>query len=384
MRFPNVFNSWRAFRHATKGVSYMRVADYDIAIGEFNSAVELSPRNKMYLFARGTAYFQSRSLSKALADCNTLLEKSFFFKGAYLLRSDVYCRQAKIASALDDLTTFAGLKPYRIPIFARLEKIPLLTRFAWFHNLEQDYVRAIAESTEAIELVGRDNIKMAGLLNYRSEFRRNGGDLSGALADANEALKTAQKIRYPMLHDLVIALVLNQRSATYTSLNKFDEALADCATGMYLANSLPYPHNDKALLADLHLNRAQIRRGKGDLDGALADSIESIQLKPYHAGAYEEREKIRRAMGDTEGADADHAQAVQIGADNVDYQPYSMGFGRPTRDRPLVRLPSPISLIAIALISMICGILAIPFWMALFIIVLMTLLALWLPYRIKR
>ncbi|MEP6880146.1 MAG: tetratricopeptide repeat protein, partial [Nitrosospira sp.] len=54
--------------------------------------------------------------------------------------------------------------------------------------------------------------------------------------------------------------------------------------------------------ADAYYNRANARKNKGDLEGAVQDYTEAIRLQPDLAEAYNNRAIVRRDKGDLEGA----------------------------------------------------------------------------------
>src|SRR5271165_1874663 len=53
--------------------------------------------------------------------------------------------------------------------------------------------------------------------------------------------------------------------------------------------------------------------GKFDLHGALQDLDEVIRLNPDDAGAFIQRSDVRRAKGDVEGALRDYSEAFRLG-----------------------------------------------------------------------
>ncbi|HVO27060.1 MAG TPA: tetratricopeptide repeat protein [Candidatus Margulisiibacteriota bacterium] len=68
------------------------------------------------------------------------------------------------------------------------------------------------------------------------------------------------------------------------------------------------PGNDFA-----YTNRADARRAKGDLDGALADCTEALRLNPEQIEAYKNCGTIRQLRGDLAGALHDFERLIQVG-----------------------------------------------------------------------
>jgi TonB family protein len=69
--------------------------------------------------------------------------------------------------------------------------------------------------------------------------------------------------------------------------------------------------------AETYLNSAENRVQKGDLDGALADFTQAIQLDPTNVKAYFERGFVRLQKKDTKGAIADFTQVLTLDPRNA-------------------------------------------------------------------
>jgi tetratricopeptide (TPR) repeat protein len=80
-----------------------------------------------------------------------------------------------------------------------------------------------------------------------------------------------------------------------------DGAIADYDQAIRLNPKEPLAYN----------NRADARTAKGDLDGAIADYDQIIQLEPTDSGAFLRRGDVRRRKGDLDGAIADYASTSQ-------------------------------------------------------------------------
>jgi tetratricopeptide (TPR) repeat protein len=69
--------------------------------------------------------------------------------------------------------------------------------------------------------------------------------------------------------------------------------------------------------AENYVNSGARKRGKGDLDGAIADYSKAIQLKPDYATAYYDRGAARMAKGDLDASIADYGKAIELQPDMV-------------------------------------------------------------------
>ena len=65
--------------------------------------------------------------------------------------------------------------------------------------------------------------------------------------------------------------------------------------------------------ARTYRDRGLAKQKKGDLDGAMADFNQAIQLNPQYGLAYRNRGNAKRKKGDLDGAIADFNQAIKLG-----------------------------------------------------------------------
>jgi tetratricopeptide (TPR) repeat protein len=65
--------------------------------------------------------------------------------------------------------------------------------------------------------------------------------------------------------------------------------------------------------ASAYDNRGNVKRKKGDLNGAMGDFNQAIQLNPQLGLAYRNRGNAKKKKGDIEGAIADFNRAIKLG-----------------------------------------------------------------------
>jgi len=92
------------------------------------------------------------------------------------------------------------------------------------------------------------------------------------------------------------------RGFTRQSMGDLDGAISDYNQALDLD-----PKNVEATY-----RRGLARQAKGDFTGAIADYTQAIGLDPKQAAAYSNRAFIKQGQGDTDGALADYAQALLI------------------------------------------------------------------------
>ena len=68
-----------------------------------------------------------------------------------------------------------------------------------------------------------------------------------------------------------------------------------------------------------HFNRALAKKDKGNIQGAISDFTEAINLNPYEANIYSHRGLAKYELGDNQGAIADYSKAIHLSPDADNY-----------------------------------------------------------------
>ena len=147
---------------------------------------------------------------------------------------------------------------------------------------------ALADFDRAIKLNPQDETAY----NDRALAKMAKGDLDGALADYDRALQISPR-------DFKIRAnrgVVRQRNGD------LDGALADYDIAIKLYRNYEFAYS----------NRATAKMAKNDLAGALADCNHAIELNPKDAAAYNNRALIETAKGDLDAATADFNRAIKL------------------------------------------------------------------------
>jgi tetratricopeptide (TPR) repeat protein len=132
----------------------------------------------------------------------------------------------------------------------------------------------------------------------------NKGDLDGALADYNEAIRL----------DPNLAIAYMNRGAVYAARNEFDMAIEDSTKALELKLSKVEDQ------ATAYTNRGAAYVGNGELDKAIADTDEAIRLKSDYAKAYYVRGVAYANQQDKEKALADLKKVLELSKDSQEGQ----------------------------------------------------------------
>jgi len=126
----------------------------------------------------------------------------------------------------------------------------------------------------------------------RGLTRFDKGDLSGAVADFNQAIQTQSDYSEAYFY----------RALAYSDLKQMPKSIADYSKAIAL----------NAGYVDAYYNRGLVLSALGDKPGAIADYTQVIRLDRNFAAAYNNRGLALSDLGDQKGAIDDFNQALQI------------------------------------------------------------------------
>ena len=181
---------------------------------------------------------------------------------------------------------------------------------------------AIADYNRAIRL----NPKESAAYNNRRLAKEGRGDLNGAIADYSRAVQLNPKD----------AFAYNNRGNAKAAKGDFNGAIADYDRAIRLDPKYANAYYDRGLakkkkndfagaisdynrvieldpkMAKAYCDRGVAKRRKGDLDGAIIDYDRGIELDPEYAIAYHNRGNAKDDKGDLNGAIADYTRAIEL------------------------------------------------------------------------
>lgn len=90
------------YQHLNKGDKYSEKGQWDDAIAEYNSALEINPDFLEALFNRGTAYVEKGTYDKGIEDYSRVIELDRENTLAYWQRSTAYIHNQQYKEAIED------------------------------------------------------------------------------------------------------------------------------------------------------------------------------------------------------------------------------------------------------------------------------------------
>ena len=136
------FVRWvHSLAYVVKGASAMRHHDDDGVIRNYTRAIEISPEDLDYYYARGHAYWHKRELGLAIADFTHAIEMNPNDLYAHYVRGAIYREKGFFQQAIRDLTLVLDTDDLAFAFYLR----------ACCHAESRDYERAILDLEHALE-----------------------------------------------------------------------------------------------------------------------------------------------------------------------------------------------------------------------------------------
>lgn len=94
-----------------RGVDYYRQKQYDLALPDFNKALQLQPDYTWAYLSRGAVYEVQHQIDQALQDYSKAIALNPRFADAYLNRGNLFKTQGRAAEAIKDYTRLMSINP---------------------------------------------------------------------------------------------------------------------------------------------------------------------------------------------------------------------------------------------------------------------------------
>ncbi|MCA2896703.1 tetratricopeptide repeat-containing S1 family peptidase, partial [Microcystis sp. M039S1] len=133
----------RAAWYYNRGNLYYYQQKYDLALSDYDKAIELNPNYAKAYYNRGVLYYDQKKYELALADWNKAIELNPNFTDAYYNRGNLYYNQQKYDLALSDYNKAIDINPNDAGAY--------LNR-GGLYSYQQKYELALADFNKAIEI----------------------------------------------------------------------------------------------------------------------------------------------------------------------------------------------------------------------------------------
>jgi tetratricopeptide (TPR) repeat protein len=281
------------YAYATRAGHHLSVCEFEAAIADLDSAINLEPREAANWVDRGIARAEQCQYESALADIE---QGRWLEPGAwapFLARGQIQRELSRRSDARSDLEK---------ALSALGDKLQLQPRNIWILCFAAETQRELYELDSAPDR-----------LNIASKLIDQGLALAPDYWYAWQVrgrIEFKKKNSAAALHDLSRAVDLNPRDGwspylrglSLHELDRLDDALTDLNRALEL--------NPKSAI--FHHGRAVVRHTRGDDRLALDDLNRALELNPRFAEAWQLRGTVQLALGEDDTSRADLRRAVDL------------------------------------------------------------------------
>ncbi len=158
-----------------RALTYKGEGNYELAMADYNRALQVKPTDTEALSNRGNIYFATGRYDLALADMNKALEIDPGLPVTLNARGAVYFNQARYDAALADMDKAIGLKPDFPEAYMNRGNV---------YSVKKEFASAIRDYDRCL---GFDP-NQSNVLYWRGLAKSNTGDIGGALNDYDASL----------------------------------------------------------------------------------------------------------------------------------------------------------------------------------------------------
>ncbi|GCA95367.1 tetratricopeptide repeat protein, partial [Microcystis aeruginosa] len=187
----------RAFWYVIRGGSYSLQKKYELALADFNKAIEINRNDAVAYSGRGELYYYQKKYELALADWNKAIKINPNFAMAYTNRGILYYNQQKYDLALSDWTKAIDINPNYALAYTN--------RGILYRDL-QKYELALADWNKAIKI----NPNYALAYTNRGILYRDLRKYDLALSDFSKAIEINPNLAQAYLGRSILYAILGQ------------------------------------------------------------------------------------------------------------------------------------------------------------------------------
>jgi tetratricopeptide (TPR) repeat protein len=327
-----MWNQQKALVYTSRGHAYNSKRQFIDAIADHTEAIRLNPRLSYPFAARGYAYLERGELEKGLVDLTESIRLDPNSDSAYYNRGLLHNRRGEFSDALVDFDEAVRCSP---------ERADRLVARALCYFAMEDFDRALASFDGAIVTEPSNAIGYVA----RSNFYARRGNTDKQQRDYQQALSlnpNARNLRmevdkwfadkakigaerkqsfhfdnFGLLSPTDQPQQFLSRNAGKTYHQLFQEAKLAHGQGNYedeivLWNDVVAMNVSAIQAAPAIMSRGTAYLARGDLERALQDYNQAIELDPGNAGAYVNRALALARIGESESAMKDYAKAITL------------------------------------------------------------------------
>ena len=245
-------------------------------------------------FWRAVAYNKKGDYPRVIEDAAASLKLQPNQIALYNLRGSAYYDRGEYDIAIADFNDAIRVGPPSSIVFHNRGNA---------YRAKNDYARAIEDYSQAIKLSPND-----APFSYqnRGVSKQALGDLDGALADINEAIRSNVKMPSAYIN----------RSTLWRTKGEFDRAIADDDEAIRLVKGgapVPTMTPPGSLLINAQVTRGLAYEAKGDIERARADFQSALSIDAHDAGSKGSLSTARARLKVLSGADSTPRPPVPAG-----------------------------------------------------------------------
>jgi tetratricopeptide (TPR) repeat protein len=188
----------KAEAYYNRGVRYCKAGAFDLAISDFNKAIEINPRDAAAYCARGDAYGKEGAHDLAISDLNKAIEINPDFADAYFTRGFAYAEEGAHGLATSDYTKAIEINPAFAGAYCNR---------GVEYNVKGQHDLAISDFNKAIEI----NPKEGQHYYYRGVTYAAKDEFDKAWKDVHKAQDLGYQVSPEFIEQLSTAIVLKRK-----------------------------------------------------------------------------------------------------------------------------------------------------------------------------
>ena len=107
----NLLQTLKRQEYLDRANAYNSDLEFDKALAEYNAAIDLNLGNVEVYFYRGNTYYMKLEYVKAIADCNEAIKLDPLYYPAYITRGNAYCFNHEFDKAITDINEVIKMEP---------------------------------------------------------------------------------------------------------------------------------------------------------------------------------------------------------------------------------------------------------------------------------